>query len=193
MYADGKKCAGWGLLDIRHLENPRYVSQGSMKLRLEDDSRDGKLHYPSILLQDEIINPDDLSRSTALCVSGIPPTALEGEVLPIIRTAMQDIINSAELGKLSSAKKALKAFTIRRIRNEEGTRVYAVKTANNDVRDELRKVLWTVPHHGPRSPSLPEALRSKARSIWRRQKPMHVTHCTFMTRQGKGNTETCAR
>ena len=128
------------MLDIRHLESPRYLSQWAMKMHLEDDSGDGKMYYPAILLQDGIINPDDPGRSTAFYVSGIPPTAPEGEVLPIIRTAMQDIINSTELGESSNVKKSLKAFTVRRTRNAEGSRVYAVKTVNNVVRDELRNI-----------------------------------------------------
>ena len=140
-YADGTKRTGWGLMDVRHLDSPRFMSQGTVKLSLEVESGEVKQFYPTILLQDEIIDQDDQGRSTAFYVAGVPPgTASDGEILAIIRTGMQDVINGAEEGKSSKQKKALRAFTVRRWPTRDGTRVYAIKTADKAVRDELRNI-----------------------------------------------------
>ena len=139
-YAEDTKRSAWGLMDIRHLDSPRFMSQGTMKLRLEEDGGEGKQYLPSIMLQDEIVDQDDPARSTAFYITGLPPTAPDGEMLPFVRTGMQDVINSPKQGKSSSAKKSLRAFTVRRVNTEDGTRVYSVKTANKKVRDELREI-----------------------------------------------------
>ena len=64
-YADGTKRTGWGLMDVRHLDSPRFMSQGTMKLSLEVESGEVKQFYPTILLQDEIIDKDDHGRGSS--------------------------------------------------------------------------------------------------------------------------------